>query len=296
MSFSVKSLILNGGNHPASVFAGQYWRLLTALFLHVGVWHLAFNLMALAQVGPMVADVFGAGRMLFYFLLTGLAANVFSVFFGHYAVQAGASGAIMGLVGIAAGWGTRDGTTIGKNVRSQMVRWAVYTMLFGLFMHADNLAHGAGFVSGGVLGYASRPEWLRARGKSRVLGSLSVVVVLACLVLIIVAPAPAGSMARSRSAHSSLRRFKAPTSMGEATALIADLTGARPQPLFSDGGQPTPVMLFATNQARASQLIGHAPVFLAQAGATLFRHTLGQAHTPAVVGLGPSTDPADILQ
>ena len=198
LSFSVKSLILNGGNHPASVFAGQYWRLFTALFLHAGVWHLGFNLMALAQVGPMVADVFGAGRMVFYFLLTGVSANLCSVYFGHYAVQVGASGAIMGLVGIAAGWGTRDKTSIGKNVRGQMVRWALYTMMFGFFMGADNIAHGTGFAIGGVLGYVAKPSWLRAQGKSLVLGTLSTAVVLACLALIIAAPAPVLPMAKPR--------------------------------------------------------------------------------------------------
>ena len=61
-------------------------------------------------------------------------------------------GAVMGLCGVAAGWGQREGTTAGREIRNMMLKWAAYTVLFGFFIGADNAAHAAGFVSGGVIG------------------------------------------------------------------------------------------------------------------------------------------------
>jgi rhomboid protease GluP len=120
--------------------------------------HIFFNLFALMQVGPVIEQVFGRGRMLFIFMVTGILGNIGSeVVMNVLAI--GASGAIMGLIGAAAGWGHRDGTYMGINIRNQMVKWTVYTVIFGMFMHADNAAHIAGFVSGALFGYFYKPHW-----------------------------------------------------------------------------------------------------------------------------------------
>ncbi len=157
LGFDSGTLIRFGAFFPPLVREGEYYRLGTALFLHIGLWHLGFNGLALVQVGPTVEELFGRGRALFLFLLTGLLANIGSGLFGLAAVQAGASGAILGWVGLVAGWGHRDGTTVGRNARNQMLKWGLYTVLYGIFLRADNAAHVVGFLSGGVLGWMLTP-------------------------------------------------------------------------------------------------------------------------------------------
>jgi rhomboid protease GluP len=65
----------------------------------------------------------------------------------------------MGLIGVAAGWGQRDGTRMGLNIRDQMVKWLIYTVFFGFMIGADNAAHIGGFVSGALFGYFYKPRW-----------------------------------------------------------------------------------------------------------------------------------------
>lgn len=157
-AFQVGTLYLHGGHYPPAVLAGQYWRWLTAIFLHAGVWHLGFNLFALSQVGPAVEQIFGRGRSLLLFVVTGVVANIGSFVWGLYGVGIGASGAIMGLCGLAAGWGQREGTAVGRAARNMMGKWALYTVVFGYFIGADNAAHVVGFISGGLLGLVLRPK------------------------------------------------------------------------------------------------------------------------------------------
>ena len=157
----IQILVGFGGNYGPATFSGQWWRLATYIFLHAGLWHILFNLIALQQIGPSIEEIFGKGRMVFYFMLTGILAGAGSAFFHPGGVSIGASGALMGLIGLAAGWGQREGTRIGHQVRDQMVTWGVYTVVFGLMIGADNAAHVAGFVSGGLLGLISKPRWER---------------------------------------------------------------------------------------------------------------------------------------
>lgn len=160
-SFRIETLFRFGGHWPPAVAAGEWWRLGTSIFLHAGIWHIAFNLLALSQIGPPIEDLFGRGRMLLFFALCGVVANLGSELWGLQGIAIGASGAIMGLCGLAAGWGQRDGTTIGKQVRNRMLKWGLYTLVFGAVIGADNAAHLAGFLCGGAIGLVVRPDTLR---------------------------------------------------------------------------------------------------------------------------------------
>jgi rhomboid protease GluP len=162
MSFGSAPLVLLGAHVPALERQGEWWRLGTAIFLHGGLLHLAFNLMALTQIGPVIEEVFGRGRAVFLFMATGLLAFLPGALMGSMRPSIGASGAIMGFIGVAAGWGHRDGTSIGINVRNQMLKWLGITTLLGLVLPVDHLAHFGGFLAGAAFGYLSRP---RRRGK-----------------------------------------------------------------------------------------------------------------------------------
>ena len=167
MDWSAKTVIKFGASVPVNVIAGEYWRLGTAIFIHIGIWHLGFNLYALSVVGPLVEETFGKARTVFLYMATGILANLARVYLdGGFIPSAGASGALMGLIGTAAGWGQRDGTSVGRNVRDVMFRWSLYTMMFGFFIGADNIAHAAGFAFGFVFGYIMHPDWLRHGGNA----------------------------------------------------------------------------------------------------------------------------------
>ena len=182
--FSVPSddLIYLGAYYLPALRAGQWWRHATGVLLHIGLIHLAFNMVALAQIGPAIEDVFGRGRMLLLFMVTGIVGFATCQAIDMPGVSAGASGAIMGLIGAAAGWGQRDGTSVGKGIRNQMLKWAAYTMIFGVMVHANNIAHAGGFFSGAILGIVMPPRWLRrgyVRGSDVAIGTLA----LAALIL-----------------------------------------------------------------------------------------------------------------
>jgi membrane associated rhomboid family serine protease len=164
---SHESLLVFGahGSHGLADPVG-WWRLLASMFLHFNLLHLGLNMMALLQVGPSVEDLLGRGEMLSAFLLSGIAGNLLSELRTTPFIGAGASGAILGLVGLAAGVGHASRSVEGRTVRNRMLQWGAYTLLFGVAMGADNLAHLGGFVAGGVWGLA-RATRVVFRGQPR---------------------------------------------------------------------------------------------------------------------------------
>lgn len=175
------TLLRHGGSYPPAIRAGEVWRLGTSIFLHAGLWHIGFNVIALWQIGPLLEQLYGRHRMLFFFMVTGIVAALGSSLFRPGGVGIGASGAIMGLIGLAAGWGQRDGTTVGRGVRNRMIKWAIYVMIFGWFIGADNLAHGVGFGAGALIGYLAPALRPRDTGMSPLSVVMGVVGVLAAV-------------------------------------------------------------------------------------------------------------------
>ena len=142
------------------------WRLLTSMFLHGGIIHLAFNLIALSQVGPAIENIWGRFSMLFIFIVTGLVGMQGSAALHEHVFTVGASGGICGLIGAAAGFGHRLGNARGIELRNGMLKWLAYTIVFGFMVNADNWAHGFGALSGAAFGFLVPPAaWKVARAK-----------------------------------------------------------------------------------------------------------------------------------
>jgi rhomboid protease GluP len=197
-------LIYLGAYYLPALEAGQLWRHATAIFLHIGLLHLGFNMLALAQIGPAIEETFGRARLLVLFMATGVVGFAACQAIGMRAVSAGASGAIMGLCGAAAGWGQRDGTTAGKGVRNQMLKWAAYTMIFGVMVRANNVAHAAGFLAGAVFGFLMPPRWLRrgcVRGGDVVLGVVGTAALAIAFALVLRPPASSEAWAEAYAAQ-----------------------------------------------------------------------------------------------
>ena len=137
LSFDAHTLLEFGGRWTPALLAGEWWRLGTCVFLHAGLWHIGFNVFALLQIGPAIEEQFGKARMVFLFMLTGIFAALGSAFIGPWGVGIGASGAIMGLIGAAVGWGHREGTTQGRLLRNRMLKWTAYVFIFGCLYAAE---------------------------------------------------------------------------------------------------------------------------------------------------------------
>lgn len=148
-----------GGLHPYSVLAGEYWRLSTYQFLHGGAVHIFFNMFALFSLGPTTEDVYGPWKTAVIYWTTGVAAGITSLATtlfmygpGYNGLTVGASGAIFGMIGVLIGHATRGGRSKTSHMREFLVRWAVYGLVMGFMLGADNAAHVGGLASGYLLG------------------------------------------------------------------------------------------------------------------------------------------------
>ncbi len=146
-----------GAAQAPLVLGGQWWRLVCAIFLHIGARHLLGNLFTLALFGPAALGRWGAARFYLIYLTAGLAGNLASLALSPTAAfKAGASGAILGLLGALAGARIRDARQPGA--ASRFKTWHILAMIlayygFGVGVGpADHLAHLGGLLAGGLLG------------------------------------------------------------------------------------------------------------------------------------------------
>ncbi len=141
---------------------GQVWRLFTAMFLHIGVIHLLFNLYALNSLGPLVESFFGHRRFLVIYLLGGLFGSLASYIFSAVP-SAGASGAIFGLIGAATVYFLRYQNNFGARGRAilqNMVIVIVINLIFGLSMPGiDNWGHIGGLIGGVLVAWGLLPRY-----------------------------------------------------------------------------------------------------------------------------------------
>lgn len=157
---SVSDLISWGANFGPLTLDHQYWRLITAIFLHIGIMHLLLNMYALMYIGMLLEPRLGKLKFAAAYLLTGLSASIVSVTTHGFIVSAGASGAIFGMYGVFLSMLTTN--IIEKNVRKQLLVsigfFVVFNLLYGTKEGIDNAAHVGGLVSGFIIGYLYYPS------------------------------------------------------------------------------------------------------------------------------------------
>jgi rhomboid protease GluP len=141
---------------------GQWWRLVTAGFLHGGLLHILMNSWVLFDLGAQVEAIYGASRMwVIYFV--GTVAGFYASAVFNPGISIGASAGLCGLIGAMIALGVRHRNPAGNAIRGMYVRWAVYTLIWGLLMPAvDNYAHIGGMAAGFVVAYFA--ETPRAAG------------------------------------------------------------------------------------------------------------------------------------
>jgi rhomboid protease GluP len=170
-----------GALRPLEVAQGQWWRLLTAMFLHANLIHILFNAWALYLFGQFVEAHFGRVMFLVIYFLSGFLASVTSYSFGHpLQLGVGASGAIVGLLGafIAYNFRRRQLALAQANLQWALMIIAI-NVVFGLAIaNVDNWAHGGGLVAGILVGtFAEGVGPPATRRVSRVLGLLALLAV-----------------------------------------------------------------------------------------------------------------------
>lgn len=170
-SESQRVLIQLGANVGPLVTVGEYWRLFTANFLHIGLLHIAFNMYALYIVGTEVEMFYGPWRFLVIYLLSALSGAIASYAF-TYGVSAGASTAIFGLIGTLFAFFTRNRDVFGEMSRTRLTNLIVVIVInvfYGLSVQViDNWGHIGGFVGGFVLGWLLCPFYqIEARDDGR---------------------------------------------------------------------------------------------------------------------------------
>ena len=146
------TLINWGADIGAYVAQGEWWRLISGLFIHIGIIHLFFNSYALIFIGPLLEECLGKERFFFTYIATGVCSFIFSNwYYPPFLVTAGASGSVFGLIGLAVVISKRWGTW-GNLVQQQLIHWIIYAFFFGIIIGANNAAHLAGALSGALLG------------------------------------------------------------------------------------------------------------------------------------------------
>lgn len=159
-----------GGNYGPYTLTGDWWRLISCVFVHIGIIHIAFNMYALYTVGIYLEPMLGKTRYISAYLCTGVLASLASLWWHKDPVaSAGASGAIFGMYGVILA--LLSTSLIPKQVRNSLLQsigiFVVYNLIYGMKSGVDNAAHIGGLVSGLLIGYIYYPG-LKATGKKSI--------------------------------------------------------------------------------------------------------------------------------
>ena len=150
-------LVRWGANFGPLTVSGQWWRLLTCVFIHGGLLHIGFNMWCLWSLGRLAESVYGHWTFAAVYLITGLAASLASLIWNPVILSVGASGAIFGIAGalIASfylGEFSLPRAALTGTLRSVVV-FVGYNLFFGaVIARTDNAAHVGGLLMGLLLG------------------------------------------------------------------------------------------------------------------------------------------------
>lgn len=175
-----ESLLLWGANFRPETLDGEWWRLITSCFLHIGVLHLLMNMYALIYIGLLLEPYLGKFRFLSAYLITGIAGSAASLYWNELTISAGASGAIFGMYGVFLGMLSTN--LIEKSARKALFTsiaiFVGYNLLNGLKGGIDNAAHIGGLVSGIIVGLALYPSLIKPKIEKLKYGTIGVLTFL----------------------------------------------------------------------------------------------------------------------
>lgn len=160
MNFDSNTLILFGAKDTRYILAGQWWRLVTAGFLHGGLLHILMNSWVLFDLGPQAEASFGTNRFLTIYFVSNLTGYLASMYWSPFNISIGASAALCGLIGAMIALGTKERHSLAGALRGRYIQWVVILLIFGFVVQGiDNAAHVGGLIGGfGVAYVAGSPS------------------------------------------------------------------------------------------------------------------------------------------
>ncbi len=163
MSPTVASLLTWGADFAPKTLGGEWWRMITCTFVHIGVFHILMNMIVLADAGRLVERLLGNAGFAAMYLASGIGGSLASLWWSPDVVSAGASGAVFGVYGALIAVIVREGKSIPRVRLERLTRSAagfvIYNVLYGARIKGiDMAAHFGGLATGFLCGLAlARP-------------------------------------------------------------------------------------------------------------------------------------------
>jgi membrane associated rhomboid family serine protease len=182
------SLIHWGANFRPVTLDGQWWRLITNCFVHIGVIHLLLNMYALLYIGLLLEPYLDKAKFTIAYLLTGIIASLTSLYWHDLTISAGASGAIFGMYGVFLAMLTTNiiDASSRKALLASIGIFVAYNLINGIKGGIDNAAHLGGLISGLTIGYCFYPSLKNPESdkiKYSTSASLAVIVILTSFIV-----------------------------------------------------------------------------------------------------------------
>ena len=188
LSPSNRALLLLGATGTIPIDQGQgWWTLVSANYLHGGILHILFNMIAFYQIGPLVLREYGVNRLITIYTLGGII-GFFVSYLAGVRFTLGASAAVCSLIGASLYFGKSRGGTYGHAIYKQISGWVVGIFLFGFLVPGiNNWGHGGGIVAGILLGFLlGYQEKLKENQLHKILATLCVVLTVGVLLWAVV--------------------------------------------------------------------------------------------------------------
>src|SRR6202167_5144027 len=155
--FSTPESLRWGANAGLLTFSGEWWRLLTCVFVHGGLLHIGFNMWCLWNLGDLCESLYGRWTYAAVYLICGVGASLASAAWNPYRPSVGASGAIFGLAGALIAAFKLGEFSVPRSALSGTLRslgaFVIYNLIFGFALPGiDNTAHIGGLITGLVVG------------------------------------------------------------------------------------------------------------------------------------------------
>ncbi len=178
-------IVNNFANYYLYVQNGEYYRLITSMFVHANILHLLSNMYALYVVGPIIEKYYGKGKYLLIYLGSGIIGSLFSVVLTNYA-SVGASGAIFGLFGALLYFGYKYRATLDGFLRSSIIPTLLVNLILGFMIPGiDISAHLGGLIGGLLLSYQVGVV-NKEKTKDKINGLIIIMILVAFLIFMLI--------------------------------------------------------------------------------------------------------------
>lgn len=164
-----------GANFGPRTLNGEWWRMFSSMFLHIGFVHIAFNMAALWNLGQSAEELFGTRRFINLYFISGFGGSCLSMLFNPGITSAGASGAIFGVYGALFAFFFAHRKEMGKEAflagSKSATAFLVLNIVLGFTFGFDNFCHFGGLLSGFICGTLYLPRANKPLSKHPVLGT-----------------------------------------------------------------------------------------------------------------------------